>query len=280
MRAFIDRNAFWMASVVTLAYAVYFLFPLLVFEPMDMTNDLGLISVDWILASVVPQAIMAFSVLAIVWVFGWWRQTGLTTRPDPAGLRLSAWVGALPASLLVLFAVMALLQPGGFGFRSPGPVIAAILMLNLGVGLFEEILFRGLLMNGLRQKLSLPTAIVTSSILFGLLHIVSLGYGQTLAVTTVQVLTATALGGLFCVLVLQANSLWPAIALHAIYNSQAMILIFLIEENVDPADLPQQVTSLAATDFILPTILTLLSVYLYRRWTRRMNRPGPPPIPR
>ena len=280
MRAFIDRNAFWMACLVFALYAVYFLLPLLIYEPMDMTNEIGTISVDWILASVIPQALMAGSVIVIVWLFGWWRQTGLVTAPDPAGVRLSVWVGLLPAVLLVVFSLLAVFDLEGQSTRNPEQVILLVLALNLCVGLFEEILFRGILMNGLRRKLSLPAAIITSSVLFGLLHVVSLGYGQSPTTTAAQIMVAASLGGLFCVLTLQANSLWPAIILHAVYNSQAMILIFLLEDNLDLSDLNQRPTGLAITDLILPGAVTLLAVYLYRRWKRRMSRTAPPPIPR
>ena len=48
--------------------------------------------------------------------------------------------------------------------------IAVALFLSLLIGLGEEVLFRGLLLSGLRRKLPLMAAVVVSSLYFALLH--------------------------------------------------------------------------------------------------------------
>ncbi|MDR0300316.1 MAG: CPBP family intramembrane metalloprotease [Streptococcaceae bacterium] len=94
--------------------------------------------------------------------------------------------------------------------------------MNFGLNLFaiiivascEEFIFRGLILGGLVSSgKSLSFSVIVSSVLFGGIHIVNLGH-QNLYNTGLQMLYASALGGLFAVLYLKSNNLIVPIILH------------------------------------------------------------------
>lgn len=98
----------------------------------------------------------------------------------------------------------------------------ALISLLAGVG--EEALFRGLMQTGLTEPLGLWWAIVLTSLVFGLVHFVSLGYAIYAAIVSVY------LGWLF---VAFNNLLVPIIA-HAVYDFLA--LIYLVRLYPPPAE--------------------------------------------
>lgn len=86
------------------------------------------------------------------------------------------------------------------------------------VGFLEEVIFRGLLFNGMRKE-NEKTAILVSSLTFGIGHIVNLLSGADLLSTLLQVGYAIAIGFLFTVMFLKSGSLIPCIVAHAVINS-------------------------------------------------------------
>lgn len=86
------------------------------------------------------------------------------------------------------------------------------------VGFMEETLFRGLLFRALAKR-RLQTAIVVSSITFGLGHIVNLLNGAEVLPTLLQILYATSVGYLFTVFFIKTQSLVPCMVTHATINA-------------------------------------------------------------
>lgn len=86
----------------------------------------------------------------------------------------------------------------------------------LGVGFVEEILFRGFLFKAL-EKDNVKTAIIVSSVTFGLGHLVNLinSNGMDLVTNLCQVVGAIALGFLFVTIFYRGGSLLPCILTHA-----------------------------------------------------------------
>ncbi len=87
-----------------------------------------------------------------------------------------------------------------------------------GVGFLEEIIFRGFLFKAMCES-NVKTAIIVSSITFGLGHIVNLLNGAELASTIMQVCYAIAIGFAFTLLFYKGKSLWPCIVTHMAINS-------------------------------------------------------------
>ena len=91
------------------------------------------------------------------------------------------------------------------------------------VPIYEEILFRGIILYGLIYHFSIPVAITASSLLFGLWHLKNYKI-QPKSATAGQILYSGAvLGPLFAVLTLASGSLYPAILLHALNNLLAPV---------------------------------------------------------
>ena len=88
----------------------------------------------------------------------------------------------------------------------------------LCVGFLEELIFRGFLFRSMCKD-KVKTAIIVSSITFGIGHIVNLLNGAELLSTLLQVCYAVAIGFLFTILVYYGKSLIPCIISHSVVNS-------------------------------------------------------------
>ena len=91
-----------------------------------------------------------------------------------------------------------------------------ITMIN--VGFLEEIIFRGFLFK-LMEKDNVKSAIIVSSITFGIGHIVNLLNGADLIPTLIQVCYAIAIGYILVMVFYKSKSLIPCIIFHSIFNS-------------------------------------------------------------
>ena len=86
------------------------------------------------------------------------------------------------------------------------------------VGFLEELIFRGLLFNTLKRD-SLKTAIIVSSITFGIGHIVNLFTGSSdIILTLLQIIYATSAGFMFVMIYYKTNSIIPCIVFHSLFN--------------------------------------------------------------
>ena len=103
----------------------------------------------------------------------------------------------------------------------------------LCVGLLEEVIFRGLLFNAMREE-NLKAAIIVSGVTFGFGHIVNLvnGSGAEPIFTLLQVVYATAAGFMFVMMYLKSDSLLVCIFAHGLFNS---ISVFSNEANATQA---------------------------------------------
>ena len=92
----------------------------------------------------------------------------------------------------------------------------------LCVGFLEEIIFRGFLFLGMARK-NVRTAIIVSSVTFGIGHIVNLLNGQDLSETMLQIVFAVIVGFMLVTLFYKGKSLLPCIAFHGINNALSAI---------------------------------------------------------
>lgn len=88
------------------------------------------------------------------------------------------------------------------------------------IGFLEELIFRGFLFKAM-SKDNVRTAIIVSSVTFGIGHIVNLlnGNEADLLSNISQVCYAIAIGFLFVILFYRGKSLWPAIVTHSVFNA-------------------------------------------------------------
>lgn len=101
-------------------------------------------------------------------------------------------------------------------FRGAPLVYSVISMVF--VGFLEEIIFRGLLFKALLREDRPFPAIIVSSAIFGLFHLINLYNGQSVLVTLVQVVFAMALGIAFTMTFYKSGSLLPAIIAHSLFD--------------------------------------------------------------
>ena len=88
------------------------------------------------------------------------------------------------------------------------------------VGFLEEMIFRGLLFKAMIKD-GVKSAIIVSSVTFGIGHIVNLvnGSGAELLENILQVLYAVAAGFMFVMIFYKTKSMIVCIAMHSIFNS-------------------------------------------------------------
>lgn len=94
---------------------------------------------------------------------------------------------------------------------------------SIGVGLFEEVVFRGLLLLILLQSLPKTKngnllAVVISAAIFGLIHLFNIFYGSSVNDAILQVGYSFLMGMLWAVVYLKTKNLWIVMILHATYN--------------------------------------------------------------
>lgn len=253
------------ASVITGVFALIVVGPLFFLGPIDATGGTGTLDFDTLVAGLPWQILLTVGLLLAVALLRWWRLTLLTTRVHTRGLRPLYLTMAYPLVGIVTFTALLGSEPGA---PSPVRVLGVVLALNFFVGLSEELLFRGIMFGALRQKNRLITAVIVSSIAFGLLHLVNVGVGQNLQQTLFQVINASALGVLFCALALSANSLWPAVILHMVWNGYAMMGVATAEVLGNVPGAPVEAPDLSPWSLLLPSLILLIAgaiLYGYRQ---------------
>ena len=116
--------------------------------------------------------------------------------------------------------------------HTPGKIIFYMLSM-VNIGFLEEIIFRGFLFK-MMAKDNLKSAIIVSSITFGLGHIVNLLNGADLVPTLMQICYAVALGYLFVIIFYKSKSLVPCIVAHiaidvlSVFNVENSLSLYII----------------------------------------------------
>ena len=90
----------------------------------------------------------------------------------------------------------------------------SVLMLAVLAPVMEEVLFRGILLDAVREKYSSGRAIVVSALMFGVIHIIPQ-----------QVVNAFVIGLILGFIYVRTDSLWPVIIIHALNNAMAYVIM-------------------------------------------------------
>jgi len=128
----------------------------------------------------------------------------------------------------------------GVKIQSPLPEILTHVISMAFVAFLEELIFRGLLFQGMRKNVRLTVAVAVSSLTFGIGHIINLLTGAPLGDTLLQLVYASAVGFCFTALFLTTGSIVPCILAHGAVNCMS---IFAIE----PGPTGKTVTALVQT---------------------------------
>lgn len=199
MKKLYDKNGLRFSLIWIVAYVV-------LFSAADaLSARLGTAK----LVTAPAAVLMALFLLCWLSRHGLWEKYGLCM---PGG-GLRRYLYFLP---LVLIASTNLWFGAALRFSVPETVLYVVSML--GVGLIEELLFRGFLFKALCAR-GTGWAIAVSSITFGLGHIVNLLNGVEAGATLLQLCYAAAAGFLFTVIFYKSGSLLPCIAAHSAINA-------------------------------------------------------------
>lgn len=146
-----------------------------------------------------------------------------------------------------------------YGF--PGALLYFISMCC--VGFLEEVIFRGLLFRAM-EKDNLKTAIIVSSLTFGLGHIVNLfnGSGKDLISAITQIILAVLLGFVLVLIFYHGKSLIPCILFHSANNA---LKVFSAEGNMNP------LTELVLNIVLIAVVLGGYSLYLVKTFTGKAD---------
>lgn len=149
--------------------------------------------------------------ILLVWII----KSGLKEKyglcPVKGGLKAYLWF--LP---LVLIASTNLWRGVHMNMSIAETVLYVVSMLC--VGFIEEIIFRGFLFTAMCKE-NVKSAVIVSSLTFGIGHIVNLLNGAELLGTLLQICYAAAIGFLFTVIFYKSKSLIPCIVTHSAINS-------------------------------------------------------------
>jgi membrane protease YdiL (CAAX protease family) len=106
-----------------------------------------------------------------------------------------------------------------------------LFVLMLIPGIWEEVAFRGVILNLQRRKYSKLTVVFLNGILFGLFHFVNLLVTQDLFLTSLQVIYASCLGISFAYMFIKTNSLLPSILVHYLIDSVGQFFLTIEIQN-------------------------------------------------
>lgn len=112
----------------------------------------------------------------------------------------------------------------GIAVQAPPVEIFTHIFSMAMVAFLEELIFRGLLFNGMRKG-GLTAAIIVSSLTFGMGHIVNLLTGAAVLDTLLQLVYASAIGFCFTALFVTTGSIIPCILSHAAVNCMSIFAI-------------------------------------------------------
>lgn len=144
-----------------------------------------------------------------------WRDIGFTAPHD---LFRILW---FPGLYLVLFAALIVL------FGLPPERVAGLVFINtMMVGFSEEVMFRGVLLRALLERMSMWAAIGLNMVLFGAVHAFNGFITGDFGAAALQSLAAAMSGLVFIAIVLRTGSIWPAIVYHGLWDC-ALFLIGL-----------------------------------------------------
>ena len=117
----------------------------------------------------------------------------------------------------------------GVTINCPAVEMVLYILSMCFVGFLEEVIFRGLLFRGM-CKSHVTSAIIVSSLTFGMGHIVNLLLGAPVFDTLLQLIYASAIGFCYTAVFYVSGSILPCILSHAVVNSTS---VFAAEPSVE-----------------------------------------------
>jgi uncharacterized protein len=229
LKKLVQQHPYW-SAILLVVYAIIILefARLLIF-----LIDLSPYKVPFLPGGPISEVVLALCwVILPLYMLGWWRtpgfQTVLTWPLRIRGYRvlflgLFLVLGLFPVLLLAFSSTI---------HRTPLPLVVTVAVYCLFVGIAEEGLFRGLILNMLLPK-GIWRAVFFSSLLFGSAHILNVFAGFPLTAEVIQVFSALGFGMFLAAVRLRTNSLRPGIIMHALWDFP-LVILNIHRQNVAP----------------------------------------------
>jgi len=134
--------------------------------------------------------------------------TELAFRP------IATLAGAALGIVLIGITILVLLASGNYqidsyrGLTEALPILGAI----VSIGIFEEVLFRGILFRLFEKHMGTVTALVAQAIVFGVLHLFNDG------TSWMTMISVTLLGAFWATIYVWSRNLWVVVANHVAWN--------------------------------------------------------------
>ena len=183
----------------TIIYIIFY-----VISNSIVLNNYGQISIQSLLVNTVITVTLISTIISTKKT----KYYGLTKVNKP-----KKYLYFIPLILLVLINFI-----GGIKIVNTPKEIVLFILTMLEVGFIEEILFRGFLFKTI-EKDDQKTAIIITSLTFGIGHIVNLLNGADFIPTLIQIIYSVSVGYLFVKILIKTKSLWPCIITHSLLNA-------------------------------------------------------------
>lgn len=201
MKKLYEKSELWFALAWIIAYCV------LASVGDNLSSNIG------VLKAVTLPILIALSVILYLFV----KKNGLGEKYG-----LCKPQGSASKMLYYIPLIILLTANFWFGFKlNASPLETVLYVLSMFcVGFLEEMIFRGFLFQAM-VKNGVKSAIVVSSVTFGIGHIINLinGSGAELLPNLLQVVYAVAVGFAFVMIYYKTKSLLVCIATHSLFNA-------------------------------------------------------------
>ena len=113
----------------------------------------------------------------------------------------------------------------------------AIVFTGFAAGVVEEMVFRGLILDLLKNRWNLVVAVIAPSVVFGFVHVLGMNFsiGSIILVTV----AGTMVGIMFSLVALEGGSIWNSAVMHMVWNTIIIGGLFRVGINKDPADIAE-----------------------------------------
>jgi membrane protease YdiL (CAAX protease family) len=214
------------------------------------------------LPGVLTEGIQPVFVAAILLLFGaiWllgWDDLGFNA-PFAARSLVVFWPPLLVLAVL-LGAGLTIAPRGGHG-------LVFALANALLVGLSEELMFRGILFQGLRSRLGIWPSIWLTALVFGAIHLFNGLWLGSFALAAVQACAAVCTGMLLMTFRLRTRSLDPAIIFHGAWDFS--LVLISTSPQMASAPRPEISASVVATVSVFAAVTLSYSIFLLRNVAR------------
>ncbi len=235
MKKLYEKSELWFALAWIIAYCV------LASVGDNLSSNIG------VLKAVTLPILIALSVILYLFV----KKNGLGEKYG-----LCKPQGSASKMLYYIPLIILLTANFWFGFKmNASPLETVLYVLSmLCVGFLEEMIFRGFLFQAMAKN-GVKSAIVVSSVTFGIGHIINLinGSGAELLPNLLQVVYAVAVGFAFVMIYYKTKSLLVCIATHSLFNAASAF-------GAEAATTTQTIISAALIAFIAAAYAVYIAV--------------------